>query len=631
MLRSMNTAITGLKMHQLYMDVIGNNISNVNTTAFKSGRITFQNLLSQTIRNSVAPTELRGGINQVQVGMGASVAGVEMVQTQGGFQTTAKVTDLAIQGDGFFVMTDGFQRFYTRDGSFDLDQNGNLISPNTGLKVAGWMADNGEIDNTRPPTGNINIALGQSVAARKTNSIELNGNLNGAATHIAKSGPVEYITESNAGASPTSGFDIVDGDTITFTYDGQTYTTPVGDGDATATPPVAATNGGLSAHPANSALKGNTTAAVAADIQTAMYTALVNAGKVAAGMALADMPIQVTVVDDGGLQGAEAYLQFTANKELKFGNAPSNNLNLSAALRNRASQGLQTVRTTVQVYDTLGNPHDIEVTFEKVTSMPVFDAAAYAAPPAHFTPFQPVENTWKWSVAGAEIDINGTDPSQPAGQTPPVNKLGGGWGYVRFDPTGNFQGADTRWIDNSTQTVTQDGVIHMSEPIAQGSKAIVKFNWNNGSVDGQEVLFDFSKVSELQDGNTVTESKNDGFATGTLLNFVIGGDGVIMGQYSNGTTDPLAQIALATFPNVAGLTQVGSNMFTESANSGLAQIGVPRTAGRGSINAGQLEMSNVDLAQQFTDMIKAQRGFQANSRIITTSDEMLQDLVNLKR
>ncbi len=106
----MNSAITGLKMHQLFMDVIGNNIANVNTNAFKSGRISFQNLLSQTIRTSVAPTEARGGINSVQVGLGVSVAGVEQVNTQGGLNATSKVTDMAIQGDGFFVMTDGFPR-----------------------------------------------------------------------------------------------------------------------------------------------------------------------------------------------------------------------------------------------------------------------------------------------------------------------------------------------------------------------------------------------------------------------------------------------------------------------------------------------------------------------------------------
>jgi flagellar hook protein FlgE len=622
MLRSMNSAITGLKMHQMFMDVIGNNIANVNTNAFKSGRITFQNLLNQTIRSAVAPTEARGGINQVQVGTGVSVAGVETVNTQGGFNTTSKVTDLAIQGDGFFVMTDGFQRFYTRDGAFDLDPTGNLVSPNSGLKVSGWMADAGVIDNSRPPTGSINIPLGQSVAAKTTSAVTLNGNLNGAATHMLSTGIVESSSEAGSGALPTLAFDMVDGDTITFVYDGVTYSTPIGDGAGPATP---ATNGGLSAHPAGSSLKGTT--GVEADIELAMNTALLNAGIITTIPPITQRnqrAIQVNTIDDGGLQGGEATFQIISDKSLAFGNAPSGNLSLSSALRNREASGLEVVNTVVQVYDSLGNAHDISIKFEKVLQIEDANPASATVGTLIDSP-----DTWKWSVSGAAVDTAGVDPTQ----LPPNNQLGGGWGYVKFDPTGVFRSVETRSL------IAPAPAVAPFTTIAQGSRAIVQLDWGNGlpggttngAADNQIVTFDFSTITELQDGNTVGESKNDGFATGTLLSFVIGADGVVMGQYSNGKTNPLAQIALATFPNVAGLTQVGSNMFVESANSGLAAIGTARSAGRGSVNAGQLEMSNVDLAAQFTDMIRAQRGFQANSRIITTSDEMLQDLVNLKR
>jgi flagellar hook protein FlgE len=624
MLRSMNSAITGLKMHQMFMDVIGNNIANVNTNAFKSGRITFQNLLNQTIRSAVAPTEARGGINQVQVGTGVSVAGVETVNTQGGFNTTSKVTDLAIQGDGFFVMTDGFQRFYTRDGAFDLDPSGNLVSPNTGLKVSGWMADNGVIDNARPPSGTINIPLGQAVSAKKSSAVELNGNLNGAATHMLATGVVESSTEaSGSGASPTLAFDMLDGDTITFQYDGVTYTTLIGDGVA----PLAAANGGLSAHSAGSSLGGST--GVEADIELAMNVAVFGIGGTPSVANRDQRKIRVSTIDDGGMVGGEAHFQIMSDKSLEFGNAPSNNLSLSAALRNREAPGLEVVNTVVQVYDSLGNAHDITLKFEKVLKIEDADPNS-----ATFGTMIDSADTWQWSASGAAIDTSGVDPTQ----VPPNNQLGGGWGYVKFDPTGVFRSVETRSL------ISPAPLVGPFTTIAQGSRAVVQFDWgngqpttvgsfptNNGAADNQIVAFDFSKISELQDGNTVGESKNDGFATGTLLSFVIGSDGVVLGQYSNGKTNPLAQIALATFPNVAGLTQVGSNMFVESANSGLAAIGTARTAGRGSVNAGQLEMSNVDLAAQFTDMIRAQRGFQANSRIITTSDEMLQDLVNLKR
>src|SRR5262245_41191965 len=135
MLRSMNSAIAGLKNHQAFMDVIGNNIANVNTTAFKGSRVDFQTMLSQTIRGATAPAGGRGGVNAEQVGLGASIASIDVVNTQGALSTTGKSSDLAIQGDGFFVMTDGLQRYYTRDGSFDLASDGTLVSPATGLKV----------------------------------------------------------------------------------------------------------------------------------------------------------------------------------------------------------------------------------------------------------------------------------------------------------------------------------------------------------------------------------------------------------------------------------------------------------------------------------------------------------------
>ena len=627
MLRSMFSGVSGLRSHQTMMDVIGNNIANVNTNAFKAGRISFQSMLTSTIRSAVAPTELRGGINSVQIGMGAAVAGVEQVNSQGGFNTTSKVTDLAVQGDGFFVMTDGFQNFYTRDGSFDLDQQGVLISPNTGLKVSGWKADNGVINASTPPTGGIQIPLGQKVEAKKSGRLEFNGNLNGAPRQTFLSGVAEASTESGGGGNVQVGFQVNHKDTITFTFDGVTYTTPISEMAATTTGGVSSANGGLGDHALGSSMTGTNRTALEEDIEYAMNRALEIAQYKMPDGSLYVTPtpipgqantrlIQVDVIDDGGTQGGEAKLQFTAQKALSFGNAPSNNLDLSNVLRNRGGGDPTKVNTTMQVVDSLGNAHDVTVTFEKVTQIEDPSLGTYVMVDS--------PDTWKWYVTGADVDITGLDPTQPA----PNNKLGAGWGYLKFDATGGFRSVETR----ESNPAALPGPVNPNKSfIRQPSKAIVMLDWANGAQDNQVIELDFSRITELQDGNTVAESKNDGFATGTLLSFTIGADGVILGQYSNGKTNPLAQIAMATFPNVGGLTQVGSNMFTESANSGFAQIGEPRTGSRGSINAGQLEMSNVDLAQQFTDMIKAQRGFQASSRIITTSDELLQELVNLKR
>ena len=587
MLRSMNSAIAGLKNHQIFMDVIGNNIANVNTTAFKGSRVAFQTMLSQTIRGSVAPGEGRGGINAAQVGLGSSVAGIDVLNSQGALNTTGKVTDLAIQGDGFFVMTDGFRSYYTRDGNFDLSADGTLISPSTGLRVLGWgtttdAAGNISINNKVPPAGSINIPLGQLVTARPSTALGFNGNMNGAATDLLGSGIVEStLAGTDTGASAgVVGFDIsagTTGDTITFTYNGSTYTTAA----------------------LTTATKDSTAlSAIATDIQTAMNNAIsaVNPN---------DADIAVTVNDDTGSATGEATFNFQGSKALKFGNSPSTNTALNVALKNRSMKGLQSVLTNVRVYDSLGNKHDVVVRLDKLTVDPVTG--------------NPTTDEWQWTVTNLDA---GMTINAGAGGT-----NGAGTGVLRFGSDGKFLSVNT----TDGAPAPAGPIVGPYQATVKSSQAQITFDYTNGASNGQTVTLDFSNVTQMQDGNTMAAVSNDGYETGTLLSFAIGQDGVITGAYSNGQNQMLGQIALATFPNVGGLTHISQNLFAESVNSGAVLLGVPNTSSRGSINAGQLEMSNVDLAVQFTDMIRAERGFQANSRIITTSDEMLQDLVNLQR
>src|SRR5947209_4945013 len=161
MIRSMFAAVTALRNHQTFMDTVANNIANVNTTGFKAGRIDFQDVLNQTLKGAVAPTASHGGVNAAQVGLGVSIAGIDNFQTQGDLQPTGKVTDIAIQGDGFFNLSDGNQILYTRDGSFDVGSDGKMVSPSTGLKVQGWTADNTGAIDTGQPIGDITIPFNQ--------------------------------------------------------------------------------------------------------------------------------------------------------------------------------------------------------------------------------------------------------------------------------------------------------------------------------------------------------------------------------------------------------------------------------------------------------------------------------------
>jgi flagellar hook protein FlgE len=424
----MFSAISGLKGHQVMMDVIANNISNVNTAGFKASRVTFQDILSQTMRGATAPNGNLGSINPAQVGLGMTVGAIDVLQTQGNLQSTGKVTDMAILGEGFFVLADGMQRYYSRDGGFDISLDGSLVSPTSGLTVQGWQADAfGKIDTTGP-IGNIVVPVGQRTTATATKTAAVRGNLD-----------------------------------------------------------------------------------ASADIGTK-------------------------------------------------------------------------VNTTLTMYDSLGVRHSIGLTLEKTAA-----------------------NAWSWTSA--------PDPSDPVVTTASTGTLtfssdgiltaSTGTLSVAFDPTTSGANTPIDIVGDWTAAVPP-----APNPPAAG------FDWS--------ALTQFAGSSELA-------PRSDGFTSGTLVTFSVGSSGEVTGVYSNGQTQPLGQIAVATFLSTGGLQKAGQNAFQVSAASGEAIIGTPASGGRGKIVTGSLEMSNVDLAAQFTGMITAQRGFQANSRVITASDEMLQDLVNMKR
>src|SRR5713226_4292743 len=405
MMRSMFAAISGLKNHQTFMDVVDNNIANVNTTGFKQSRVTFQDILSQTLRGASGPQGGRGGVNAEQIGLGVLVSGIDTIQSQGTLQSTGKSTDMAIQGDGYFVMSDGKQNMFTRDGAFDLALDGTLASASSGLHLMGWQANpvTGIVNTTVPPT-NITVPIGAGMTGKASTSLTVNGNL-----------------------------------------------------------------------------------------------------------------------DSNNLGGA-----------------------------------VNAVPVSTTVYDAQGNAVPITWTFTKSAA-----------------------NTW--------------------GAVPTTTAAG-------------------------SSTITFNG----SGKVASGGTGTLTVTLANGATTPQPVSVDFSAMTQLASTPSDLSSNTDGASAGSLTSFTVGQAGDITGVYSNGYKQPLGQIAMDSFSNPSGLTKAGGNLFQSSANSGTANIGIPGAAGRGSIATGFLEGSNVDLAQQFTNMIMAERGFQANSKVITTSDEILMDLVNLK-
>ncbi len=463
MMRSLYSGVSGLQNHQTRMDVIGNNISNVNTTGFKRGRVNFQDMISQQVGGAAKPTEELGGVNPKDVGLGMTIATIEQVFTQGNLQTTGVSTDVAIQGNGFFILKDGEESFYTRNGQFGLDRDGTLVNPANGQRVQGWMAR------------------------------DLNG---------------EQVVQT--AATPT---DLV---------------IPVGSKD-----PAKATENVLFACNLN-----KTTPEI--------------------------------------LEGA-------SESDIEKG----------------------TWGTEEKIYDSFGNEHLLSVSFTKVPG---------------------VANSWQATV---NVDSNNADFTQTRvglGTTDGVQNTF----IVNFDNYGQLASVE----DSSGNISNQEGEI-----ILQTSFTVPDANADeNGNPYRQTFNINLGTIGSMK--NTITQSASksstkaysqDGYTLGYLDNFKIDSSGTITGVYSNGTNRVIGQLALATFANDRGLEKAGNNTYVETNNSGQANIGESGVAGKGSLLAGALEMSNVDLSEQMTDMIVTQRGFQSNAKTIQTADTLLDTVLSLKR
>jgi flagellar hook protein FlgE len=439
MLQAMLAGVASIKAQQTRMNVIGNNLANVNTTAYKGSRVTFQDMLAQTIRGAGRPSNDIGGTNPIQFGLGVLVAGTDVFNEQGSLNATNRPTDLAIQGNGFFMTSNGVRSAYTRDGSFDLDSSGDLVHRATGERVLGWdfiKQGNSTTNNPITPSSSVNIPLGRLNAVQQSSNAELSGNLSGA--------------------------------------------TP---------------NGSTTANP-----------------------------------------------------------DWT---------------------------------TTARFFDAQGGAHDVTLQFYNKETTP---------------------------LAGAPASVSGSAVTR--------------WTWRALDSTGTQIGIsnpnDALYFDASGQPLDPGTARSVTVPV---TPAALSFSVN----------LDMENITQLQTiqnsvpVSQVTVDFQDGFPPGSLQSFSVTQDGVISGLFTNGLTRNLGQIGMAIFPNAGGLERMGNNLWRNSDNSGVPVIGQPRTGGRGVINSGFLEQSNVDIGSEFTDLIITQRGFQANTRVVTTVDEMLQDLINMKR
>jgi len=641
MMSALFSGVSGLRNHMVRMNLVGNNIANINTIGFKTARATFQEALVQTLRGAGRPVGNQGGTNPLQLGLGMSVSSVDNVFAQGGLETTGVLTDLAIQGSGYFILSDGVSEYYTRAGAFGLDANSNLVNTSSGMYVQGKMANAiGDIPATAA-IGNIRLPFGQQDPARASTAIELANNLNATATDSTAT-LVSYGT-TNIDAVTGMAIDGAGGQhVITITGNQSTNSTGIGT-NATGAPmnltdslgvDLGVTAAGLAAGfeiQIDGALPvsvtGLTLTSTVSDLIAAInavqgVTATLDGGEIRLTRDYAGAGGSYNVTLTCGADPANVIRRIfdTTADQFTVNNGTAHTFNVTDVFTPTGESALSATALGVSVNENSGLVTGITdlggggVTIisssqiaagtaiittadtQHATSITVFDSQGGKHTAVFTFTKRLTPNTWKWEVTAAGNEI-----------------LRSGFrGQVTFMDNGAL-GSFT--FDDMSNNLTID---------PNNGSAVMKINLFPGTGGEHDGLTGFSASF------TAIAKNQDGYGMGMLDKISIDESGTITGIFTNGISRTLAQVILADFNNQGGLIKAGQTNFQVSANSGDAIKGVAGATINCVLTSGALESSNVDLAQEFTDVIVAQRGFQANARVISTSDQMLNELVNLK-
>ncbi len=568
MMRSLYSGVAGLKTHQTRMDVIGNNIANVNTTAYKSSSMTFSELMSQTTQKASGANATTGvgGTNAKQIGLGVKAGAINTaITTQGSAQSTGNPFDIMITGDNFFVVSNGSENFFTRDGSFYVDGAGNLAMTSTGYNVMGWGVDE--------TTGNI-----------KQDTVT--------ALRIMSAANMTYPPEATTKANISGILDENDKD-------------------------VTSAN-------------GKTVNLNFFDARGYSYTAKFTF-KQSGGDKTNEYSMELNKILDS--TGAEIDIS-----KLEFGNRSQQKMETKVTLNTDAYKWDGKVLKTKDGTTDVANLADIFNTDGSLIT-PADDAAAQKQQEA----LDAIAKAYGYEGSTDEfLNLYITSTVDKDKQLTIQDLLGNMMAGKTTDvlpADGSAITMEGRYFEGTTVVFNKD--TGKLESVG-GSTTNLNVNAAFSALGGNfsDVTIDLSECTNYDNKGTstigATSGDLDGLGTGRRLGDMIGvyiqKDGMIYASYDNGMTKLLGQIATAAFANASGLEKEGDNLYSATLNSGeFDGIGVDITAGGGYMSTGHLEMSNVDLSSEFTEMITTQRGFQANSRIITVSDTLLEELTNLKR
>ena len=592
MMRSMYSGVAGLKTHQTKMDVIGNNIANVNTVAYKSQSVTFSELMYQTTQSASGPnaTTGTGGVNARQIGLGVKSGAINTnISSQGASQTTNNPFDIMITGDAFFVVSNGQQNFFTRDGSFYVDGGGNLAMTSNGYNVMGWGVDpetmNIKADTVQP----LRIMSPENLTfpPEATSKGYLSGIIDKNDTNVTSSSGknINLQIYDDLGYSYTVRFNLKASDT-----EGQ-YGLTVGAILDENNEPIDI-----------SELKfGETTKNLSREATAKLgsgYTYDKDDNTITAD---GITPIKLTEADLG-IQLADP----TANPVKTF------KVLSDAELTGKTADEIKAIK---EARANLAAAYGVN-SIEDLDGMVIEGTPANAGDPTPTATvleaiLKPTATEGKLRLAAGAIDIKEIDYD--------AEKIQGV--IVNYDPTtGVFAGI------NGNDDVFN---LYLSRLATVGGES----KFSDVEVDmTTTTMYNNSGSSTIAATSGDTKGLGTGRKLGEMSGISIQQNGMIYASYDNGQTKLLGQIAVAEFANASGLEKEGDNLYSATLNSGeFDGIGVDITSGGGYMNTGVLEMSNVDLSAEFTEMITTQRGFQANSRIITVSDTLLEELVNLKR
>jgi len=704
MVRSLYAGISGLRNHQVGMDVTGNNIANVNTVGFKAGRITFEESMSQLLQGASRPAGNAGGTNPLQVGLGMSVGSIDTILSQGNLQTTGQITDLALEGKAYFAFSNGEGNFYGRNGALQLDSLGRLVSPTNGFRLQGMMA---AVDGTYPPgsaMGDLRIPYGEKAPAKETDNLRYACNLDsdseglGTVAHSNR-----YLAQAEETDTMSSLYD-TDGNDLGIQVGDQMIISVSGEEPLHVTVTETMTMADFAIEVQNY-LRGVTgSIAITADATDGNLRIDLqgDAGVDVVGLAISSTrPGSNSYVSnaftfpptiEGGtfntITGIRAPATATDNlSDVYDANGQALGLEVGDTININGSIGGGSVATTSATFNDPADPTSISTLadlanlIQQAFRLPQSDGTLYDNPSVSVNQANTdddripdgaivIRGQREEAFGINSISITATDSNNavPAPRRFNANmsftEIQGardtgvqGTSIVVYDESGDAHTITTTFTHSGTPgewlwEVTTEG----GEQITGGNRGRITFGQDGSpssfTFDDNSTAFRFDPmngsnevninldvgtpgsyrgITQFRSPSTTVAREQNGYPMGKLQEISIDENGEISGVYTNGISKSIARIYVAEFNNSAGLMKVGDSMYSMSNNSGEAVMLRPGIGSATKIKPGALEMSNVELATEFTNMISTQRGFQANARVITTSDTMLQELVQLIR